>query len=41
MAELHALNEKNRRTGMLLLIIFLGLTVLAVAFVVLRKFGYA
>jgi prophage maintenance system killer protein len=41
MARLHALRDKNRRTGILLLIVFLGLTAVAVAFVILRKLGYA
>ncbi len=41
MARLHALRDKNRRTGILLLVIFLGLTALAVVFVILRKYGYA
>jgi hypothetical protein len=40
MANLHAQHEKNRRTGILLLIIFLALTAVAVAFVILRKLGY-
>ncbi len=41
MTDSHVLHEKNRRTGILLLVIFLGLTALAVAFVILRKYGYA
>jgi hypothetical protein len=41
MANPPALHDKNRRTGILLLIIFLSLTALAVAFVILRKLGYA
>ena len=41
MASPRLLHDKNRRTGILLLILFLGLTALAVTFVILRKFGYA
>lgn len=39
--EPDVLRQKNRRTGMALLLIFLGLTALAVTFVILRKYGYA
>jgi hypothetical protein len=41
MASPRPLSDTNRRTGVLLLILFLGLAALAVAFVILRKFGYA
>ena len=35
------LAEKNRRTGITLLLIFLALTAIAVTFIILRKCGYA
>lgn len=35
------LGQQNRRVGMILLGVFLGLTILAVVFVILRKYGYA
>ena len=41
MMDAQAVRAKNRRTGILLLVIFLALTALAVAFVILRKYGYA
>lgn len=41
MTDLQAMREKNRRTGILLLVIFLGLAIVAVTFVILRKYGYA
>ena len=30
----------NRRLGKLLLVVYLGLAIVAVAFVILRKYGY-
>ena len=41
MADSDALQAKNRRTGIIVFLIFLALTALAAAFVVLRKYGYA
>ncbi len=40
MTDSDALRAKNRRTGIIVFLIFLGLTALAVVFVVLRKYGY-
>lgn len=41
MTEHRAVRDENRRTGFILLAIFLALACLAVAFVTLRRFGYA
>ena len=35
------LRQKNRRLGIILLAVFLGLAIMAVVFVILRKYGYA
>ncbi len=35
------LEERNRRTGITLLVIFMVLTAIAVTFVILRKYGLA
>ena len=40
MADSDALQTKNRRTGIIVFLIFLGLTAIAVVFVILRKYGY-
>jgi hypothetical protein len=41
MKDADALRAKNKRTGVVVFLIFLGLTALAVAFIILRKYGYA
>ncbi len=41
MTEPGALRDKNRRTALILLAIFVALACLAVAFVILRRSGYA
>jgi len=33
--------QKNRRVGMILIAVFLGLSIIAVVFVLLRKYGFA
>ena len=35
------LRQENRRVGIILFVVFLGLAIMAVAFVILRKYGYA
>ena len=35
------LRQKNRRLGITLFVVFLGLAIMAVVFVILRKYGYA
>jgi len=35
------LRQKNRRLGIILFVVFLGLAIMAVVFVILRKYGYA
>ena len=37
----HGLRDKNRRLGVFLIVVFLGLLFLSVVFVMLRKYGYA
>ena len=33
--------QQNRRVGIILFAVFLGLAIMAVVFVILRKYGYA
>ncbi|MGH7406531.1 MAG: hypothetical protein ACREKF_00760 [Candidatus Methylomirabilales bacterium] len=35
------LRQENRRLGIILFAVFLGLALMAVVFVILRKYGYA
>ena len=35
------LRQENRRLGIILFAVFLGLAIMAVVFVILRKYGYA